>query len=159
MNTTSNALRPTLRTRALQIATAWFAAFMIIGTLLVGFIFETKEALTGAFERTGLNAAEAADAAGKFVIGYRAVALLFCAFYALGAYYALKRKTWAFWFVIIVFGLLGGIGTVMVPLRDTGLSTLGLVVSTLTDGSGFVIGAILFWSYLKYRTPWAQRRA
>lgn len=152
-------LYPTSWTRRLQRAVLYFAGAMIIGSLWVGFGFENTAVMTGVFQRTGLSAAAATQAASTFIVWYRLVAILFCLLYALGAYGSWRRKTWAFWYVILVFGVLGAGGVIFVPMQDTGLHGWGLVVSELTDGSSLLIGAILFGTYVRYRTSWAQARA
>jgi hypothetical protein len=58
----------------------------------------------------------------------------------------------------LVYGLFGIGGVIVIPIRDTGMSALGILVSELTDGSGLLLGAWCFVSYLCYRTPWAQER-
>ena len=151
-------LHPTSWTRRLQRAVLYFAVAMIIGSILVGFVFENTAVMAGVFQRTELSAAAAMQAASTFIVWYRLVAVLFCLFYVLGAYFSWQGKTWAFWYVILVFGVFGAGGVIFVPLQDTGLQGWGLVVSELTDGSSFLIGAILFGTYVRYRTPWAQLR-
>jgi magnesium-transporting ATPase (P-type) len=151
-------LYPTSWTRRLQHAVLYFAVAMIIGSILVGFRFENTTEMTGVFQRTGLSAAAATQAASTFLVWYRLVAVLFCLLYALGAYGSWCGETWAFWYVILVFGVLGAGGVIFVPLQDTSLQGWGLVVSELTDGSSFLIGAMLFGAYVRYRTPWAQVR-
>lgn len=146
-------------TRRLQRAVLYFTVVMIIGSIVVGFGFENAAVMTGVFQRTGLSAAAATQAASTFLVWYRLVAVLFCLLYALGAYGSWRGKTWAFWYVIVVFGVLGAGGVLYVPLQDTGLHGWGLVVSELTDGSSLLIGVILFGAYVRYRTPWAQVRA
>ena len=146
-------------TRRLQRAVLYFASAMIIGSLWVGFGFENTAVMTGVLQRTGLSPAAATQAASTFLVWYRLVAVLFCLLYALGAYGSWRGKTWAFWYVIVVFGMFGVGGVIFVPLQDTGLHGWGLVVSEVTDGISFLIGAILFGTYVRYRTPWAQVRA
>ncbi|HLG76879.1 MAG TPA: hypothetical protein VKX46_10715 [Ktedonobacteraceae bacterium] len=152
------ALHPTSWTRRLQHAVLYFAVAMIIGSILVGFVFENMAVMTGVFQRSGMSAAAATQAASTFLVWYRLVAVLFCLFYVLGAYVSWQGKTWAFWYVILVFGMFGAGGVIFVPLQDTGLQGWGLVISELTDGSSFLIGAILFGTYVRYRTPWVQVR-
>lgn len=151
-------LYPTPWTQRWQRAVLYFAVLMIIGSLWVGFGFENTAVMTGVFQRTGLSPAAATQAASTFLVGYRLVAVLFCLLYALGAYGSWRGKTWAFWYVIVVFGVFGVGGVLYVPLQDTGLHGWGLVVSELTDGSGLLIGALLLGTYVHYRTPWAQAR-
>ena len=152
------ALHPTSWTRRLQHAVLYFAVAMIIGSILVGFVFENMAVMTGVFQRSGMSAAAATQAASTFLVWYRLVAVLFCLFYVLGAYVSWQGKTWAFWYVILVFGMFGAGGVIFVPLQDTSLQGWGLVISELTDGSSFLIGAILFGTYVRYRTPWVQVR-
>lgn len=154
----SMTLYPTSWTRRLQHAVLYFAVAMIIGSLLVGFVFENTTVMTAVFQRKGLSAAAAMQAASTFLVWYRLVAALFCLFYVLGAYVSWRGKTWAFWYVMLVFGVFGAGGVIFVPLQDTGLHGWGLAVSELTDGSSFLIGAILFGTYIRYRTAWAQIR-
>ena len=73
-------LHPTSWTRRLQHAVLYFAVAMIIGSNLVGFVFENMAVMTGVFQRSGVRAAAATQAASTFLVWYRLVAVLFCLF-------------------------------------------------------------------------------
>ena len=110
-------LHPTSWARRLQRAVLYFAVAMIIGSILVGFVFENTAVMVGVFQRMGLSAAAAMQAASTFIVWYRLVAVLFCLFYVLGAYFSWQGKTWAFWYVILVFGVFGAGGVTLSPCR------------------------------------------
>ena len=46
----------------------------------VGFVFENTAVMAGVFQRMGLSAAAAMQAASTFIVWYRLVAVLFCLF-------------------------------------------------------------------------------
>src|SRR6266516_1693956 len=110
-------LHPTSWTRRLQRAVLYFAVAMIIGSILVGFVFENTAVMAGVFQRMGLSAAAAMQAASTFIVWYRLVAVLFCLFYVLGAYFSWQGKTWAFGTSLSFMECLEQVGSSLSPCR------------------------------------------
>lgn len=150
-------LRPSEWTRLLQIATAVVAGLDVVGSILVGFVFENVEVIQGAMERSGMSAAEAARAAPEFTFWYRVIAILFIISYLVAGYYALKGKTWAFWLAILSFGITGW-GVIGLSTQDIGLYGLGYAIFIMNDGAALLLTMALVLSFLYYRTAWAQIR-
>jgi hypothetical protein len=150
-------LMPGKWTRPLQVATAAVAALDVVGSILVGFVFENVEVIRGAMERSGMSPAEAASAAPVFTFWYRTVALLFIISYIIAGYYALKGKTWAFWLSLLTFGITGW-GVIGLSTEDIGLYGLGYAIFIINDGAALLLTVVLVLSFLYYRTAWAQIR-
>jgi hypothetical protein len=133
------------------------AGLDVIGSILVGFVFENVEVIRGAMERSGMSPAEAAMAAPEFTFWYRVIAILFIISYIVAGYYALKGKTWAFWLAILSFGITGW-GVIGLSNQDIGLYGLGYAIFMINDGAALLLTIALVLSFLYYRTAWAQIR-
>jgi hypothetical protein len=107
-------------------------------------------ALQGAFERGGMPAAQAHRAATAGRIGGIVFNVLLVALYIAVGIAGARGQRWAFWTGLALYGFTG-LGVVIVPLRDTGLSTAGLAWTLLNDGLAL---ALFGWMLISCFARW-----
>jgi hypothetical protein len=126
-------------TRPLRAAAAAYALLGTVLTMVVNLVFLDVPTLEGAYARSGLDPARAHAAAVAGHTGTLASTTVLCALYVAVGIGAWRRRRWAFWVGLLVYGLTGA-GVLIVPARDTGLSATGLLLTLVNDG----LAAILF---------------
>jgi hypothetical protein len=127
-----------LWTPALRRAVVAYGVVGTVLTLLVAVVFLDVSALEGAFERGGMPPDQAHRAATAGRIGGIVSNVLLVALYMAVGIAGARGQRWAFWTALVIYGFTGA-GVVIVPLRDTGLSTAGLVWTLINDGLALVL--------------------
>lgn len=154
-------LTPTLWTRRLQVLTAICSVIFTIGTALQNFVIVNQDMLEHSMQLSGMTPAEAADNAPGFLLGFRIVGTLFIIGNALGIL-ALSGRTWVFWLILVV-NFIQATGVVAIPPEVWEATMdkygwIGMLPSIVTDGGALILVIVLVVSFIRYRTPWAQRR-
>ncbi|SFQ55059.1 hypothetical protein SAMN05421810_109133 [Amycolatopsis arida] len=158
----SGALVPSRWTRPLQLVTAWCSLVFAIGTAVQTFVVIDLPMLELAQRLAGASRPEAAQAAPGLRDTLRAVGIVYLAGNAVGVL-AVRGYAWVYW-VALVVNLTQATGVVLVPtevLRASAaeLGVAGVLPTLVTDGGAVLLGLALLGFLLRFRTPWARRRA
>lgn len=156
-------MTPTVWTRRLQILTGTCAIVFTIGTALQNFVIVNVDMMELTMRLAGQSPAEAEANAPSFLRGFRLVGSLYIVANALGTLAFWSRARWLFWVVIAVnvtqgAGVLGVIPPEVFEASLEMYGPVGLLPTIITDGGALILTIVLLGFFLRYRTPWAQRR-
>ncbi|OPF84760.1 hypothetical protein VT50_0201800 [Streptomyces antioxidans] len=152
---------PTSATRTLQVVTAVCSLLFALGSALHGFAVIDTSVIEEMMRRAG-GADPAGDAPG-FTTGFRIVGTVYVVGNALGVLALWSRSQVLYWWVLAV-NVTQGLGWVMIPSEmwtvvSDRYGAWGVLPSAVTDGGAVVLSVVLLVALVRFRTPWAQRRA
>lgn len=152
---------PSRYTRPLRILVGACAAVFTIGTALHNFLIIDRDLVTAMMAASGV--ADPAGESGAFTTGFRAVGCLYILGNALGVLAFRTARAWVYWTALAV-NATQALGWVMIPsvmwtaVTDA-YGPAGVVPAAVTDGGAALLTLVLAGFLIRYRAPWAMRRA
>lgn len=152
---------PSRHTRPLRILVGACAIVFTAGTALHNFLIVDRDLIAAMMAASGV--ADPAGEAGGFTTGFRTVGCLYILGNALGVLALRSTRAWVYWTALAV-NATQALGWVLIPPVMWSAVTdahgpAGVLPAVVTDGGAAVLTLVMAGFLIRYRSPWATRRA